>query len=271
MNILEHKHKREGLTGTILVHLILLLLFIFAGLKYPVPRPEQGVVVDFGTTQTGSGEVQPEETGASQNEVPEPTPEQSQPASAPDEVDEDILTDDVESVETPDATEESVPTETENEEEPEEEVEEEQEEEQEVSEELSGAMERFKDSKNAGGSEGDDDDAVGDKGDPSGERSDNYSGSGRGGTGKDYSLGDRKAQNRPKPPYNCTEEGTVVIKVHVNPDGVTKKASVARGTTNTADCLVEEAKKAARKTKWSPDPNADPIEVGTITYRFVSE
>ncbi len=50
MHVWEDKYKREGLIGTIVFHVILLLIFIFAGLPYTVPRPEQGILVNFGTS-----------------------------------------------------------------------------------------------------------------------------------------------------------------------------------------------------------------------------
>jgi len=54
------KLNGRGLIATIIYHVLLLLLLIFAGLTYPVPPPEEeGILVNFGTEETGSGNVEP--------------------------------------------------------------------------------------------------------------------------------------------------------------------------------------------------------------------
>lgn len=271
MQLWNKKHKREGLVGTIVFHLALLLLFIFAGLKYPDPRPEQGVVVDFGTSDAGTGQTQPTEVGAADNVVPEPRPDNTTPTeTAPSEtVDEDVLTDTDETVELPE-TQEQTTEKTEENEKPKEEPEEtKEEEERKISDQLSGALEKFKKSDKSGGSEGDDDDAAGDKGDPDGSRSSNYTG-GTGGKGSgNYDLGGRSATKRPIPEGCGNEEGTVVIEVQVNREGKTIRAQQGRGTTASDNCLIEAAKQAALNTKWSPDPNAPHTQQGKITYKFI--
>lgn len=272
MELLSRKHKREGLVGTIVFHLALLLIFIFAGLKYPDPRPEQGVVVDFGTSDAGTGQTQPTEVGAADNVVPDPAPDQNTPTetSPSESVDEDVLTDTDETVELPE-TQEQTTEKPEEDEDPEENPEEtqEKEEERQISEQLSGALEKFKKSDKSGGSDGDDDDEVGDKGDPDGSRSNNYSG-GTGGKGNgNYDLGSRSATQRPIPEGCGNEEGTVVIEVQVDRDGNTIRAQQGRGTTASDNCLIEAAKQAALNTKWSPDPNAPRTQQGKITYKFI--
>ena len=272
MELLYKKHKREGLVGTIVFHLALLLIFIFAGLKYPDPRPEQGIVVDFGTTDAGTGQNQPTEVGAADNVVPEPQPDNNTPTeTAPAEaVDENVLTDNQETVELPETQEQTAEKPEENED-PQEEPEETQEEKEErqISEQLSGALEKFKKSDKSGGSEGDGDDEVGDKGDPDGSRSNNYSGGTGGKGGGNYDLGSRSATQRPIPEGCGNEEGTVVIEVQVDRDGNTIRAQQGRGTTASDNCLIEAAKQAALNTKWSPDPNAPRTQQGKITYKFI--
>ena len=41
-----------------------------------------------------------------------------------------------------------------------------------------------------------------------------------------------------------------------------------RGTTESASCLLEEAKSAALKTTWTPYFNAPEVQIGQITYNF---
>ncbi|HEX8563262.1 MAG TPA: energy transducer TonB [Flavobacterium sp.] len=100
-----------------------------------------------------------------------------------------------------------------------------------------------------------------------GNGSGNGPGSG-GGSGGGYSLGNRKALVKPAPNYTCNETGQVVIEVTVDRTGRTIGVVRAKGTTNTAPCLVDQAKIAARNTKWQADPDAPEKQVGRIVYTF---
>ncbi len=54
------KINRKGLLATIIYHLLLLLLLVFAGLRYPDPPPEEeGILVNFGTDDSGFGAFEP--------------------------------------------------------------------------------------------------------------------------------------------------------------------------------------------------------------------
>ncbi len=96
------------------------------------------------------------------------------------------------------------------------------------------------------------------------------SGSGNGkGSGAGYSLGDRKALSKPSPAYNCDEVGKVVVQITVDKNGKTISATPGiKGTTNTAKCLLDQAKIAAMNTRWSADENAADQQVGKIEYNF---
>ena len=60
-----------------------------------------------------------------------------------------------------------------------------------------------------------------------------------------------------------------MVEVTVDQNGKTISARAGiKGTTNTASCLLEQAKIAAMNTKWSPDDNAAPKQVGQIIYNF---
>jgi hypothetical protein len=85
-----------------------------------------------------------------------------------------------------------------------------------------------------------------------------------------YVLSDnRLAVNKIKPKYSCQESGKVIVRVWVNREGVTIKAEAGvRGTTESASCLLEEAKLAALKTTWTPYFNAPEVQLGQITYNF---
>jgi colicin import membrane protein len=54
------KLNGRGLIGTIIYHALLLLLLVFAGLTFPYPPPdEEGILVNFGTNETGFGDFEP--------------------------------------------------------------------------------------------------------------------------------------------------------------------------------------------------------------------
>jgi outer membrane biosynthesis protein TonB len=94
------------------------------------------------------------------------------------------------------------------------------------------------------------------------------SGSGSGG-GTGYSLGNRKAVSKPAPKYTCNEQGKVVVEVSVDRNGRTINAVAGiKGTTNTASCLLEQAKIAAMNTRWDASNDAPEKQVGKIVYNF---
>ncbi|RXR17214.1 energy transducer TonB [Flavobacterium amnicola] len=102
----------------------------------------------------------------------------------------------------------------------------------------------------------------------SGSGSGGGSGSGSGGV-VGYSLGNRKALSKPQPNYTCNEEGKVVVEVTVDQTGKTINAVAGvKGTTNTASCLLQQAKLAALNTKWQASADAPERQVGKIIYSF---
>ncbi|HBK71211.1 MAG TPA: energy transducer TonB [Flavobacteriaceae bacterium] len=123
--------------------------------------------------------------------------------------------------------------------------------------------------KNGVGGDGDDNKA-GNKGNPNGDpNASGYYGNGGGGKGGNYRLGNRRAVTKPKPIYDCNEQGKVVVKISVDKSGrvLTAKGG-AKGTTNSAPCLIKRAEAAARKTKFNSDGKAPSKQVGTIIYNF---
>lgn len=73
------KHKK-GIIGTIVYHIVLLVILILFGFFTPLPLPgEEGILVNFGTSEQGFGEIEP---GPRQNQ---PAPAQSQPIQQEEE------------------------------------------------------------------------------------------------------------------------------------------------------------------------------------------
>ncbi len=111
----------------------------------------------------------------------------------------------------------------------------------------------------------------GNQGDPNGQPGVKRYGPG-GGTGNNisYNLSGRQARSMPKPAYPGNEGGIVVVEVTVDKLG---KVSAARGgifgSTSSDPDLLEAATKAARAAKFNVDDNAPAFQKGTITYHFV--
>lgn len=120
---------------------------------------------------------------------------------------------------------------------------------------------------NGSGSEGQTT-GTGNQGNPNGTpNSNNYNGNG--GTGGNYSLKGRSAVTLPKPDYNSNQQGKVVVQIWVDQQGhVTRVEAPAQGSTITTGALVEQAKKAARKARFNASVDAPEEQKGTITYIF---
>jgi len=106
MSFLDTRHKKKSFTLTTLLLSVLLLVLFYIGLTYMDPPEENGISVNFGTTDFGKGRVQPKEKIRSEpldtppveptkqeevveelieEEVVEEIPEKTQPKEAPSE------------------------------------------------------------------------------------------------------------------------------------------------------------------------------------------
>jgi TonB family protein len=112
---------------------------------------------------------------------------------------------------------------------------------------------------------------TGDQGKPHGfKESNEYNGRGGKGRGISFSLGNRGAMFLDKPSASFTEQGTVVVRIEVNPQGKVTNARVfAKGTTVVSENLRQLAVRAAENSLFSTDPTAPGIQIGTITYHFI--
>ena len=273
MQLFDTIHKRKSAIITSIILLLLLFVMYGFGMRYMDPPIEYGVAINFGDSDAGSGQPvekvkadQPktEEVKEEQEEIKEEVQE-----TPKEEVNEEILTDD---------TAKDVPVV--------EKVEEKTEEKKEVVKEEKKEKIKPKPSKAAtdalnsllkGNSpDGDnvkgegDDTQQGVKGDKKGDPDANkYYGNTGGGSGGNYNLSGRKALSKPIEKPDCQEEGTVSVTIKVDQNGnVIEAKPGAKGTTNSAPCLFDAAKKAALKTKWNADGKAPETQVGTIIYKF---
>ncbi|MDX8553642.1 energy transducer TonB [Tenacibaculum sp. 1B UA] len=268
MTILETKHKRKSAIITAII-LILLIIGVFNyGIKYLDPPIEYGLAINFGNSEVGSGESV-EKTKAQATQQQEEVVEEQVEETPEETIKEEIITNDtaeeVPIVEKKAEKKEAV-KETPKEVKPKEKLK------PKPSKETTDALNSLlngasKEGVNSG--EGDDKQS-GVKGNENGDpNSDKYYGNSGSGSGGNYNLAGRKALSKPIQKPDCQEEGTVVVSIEVDQNGkVTKATPGAKGTTNSASCLYDAAKKAALKTKWNADGNAPSKQRGTIIYKF---
>ena len=289
LHFLNTKNKRKSAVLTSIIMSLLLIAIFFVGITYLDPPEEYGIAVNFGTSNVGMGNVRPKEPlkNVSEEKIEEEKQEEVQETSEP-KVKEKV-TKAVEDVVTQN-NEESIVIKKKKEakRKADEIAKKERLEKERIEKVKQAAIAKQKaeeaakrkkldaligginnSSGTANGGEGNNL-TPGDKGNINGNPNANgYYGNGGGGGNGDYNLGNRKPINRPKPNYICNEEGLVVVRIEVNTYGKVIKATPGvKGSTNTAQCLLIQAKEAALKTTWQPDTNAPSKQVGTIKYRF---
>ncbi len=308
MAFLDTTHKKKSFTLTTLLLSILLLVLFYIGLTYMDPPIENGISVNFGTTDFGSGNVQPKEKIQSEPlDTPPVEPSKQEVAEQVEEIVEEVPE---ESVAEPTPSEEVLTQEDEESirikkaEEAKRKAEnavadakrkadaeakrlkaeaariakkkrdaealalKEQQAKKDKLDALMGGLN--KSDGTAKGSEGDDN-RAGDKGSPDGDPyADSYYGSKGAGNGLGGTgLGGRSFMGSNKVEQDCNESGRVVVKIAVDRNGKVIIAEPGeRGTTNTHPCLLEPAKKIALSHKWKPDPKAPPKQVGFVVVNF---
>lgn len=276
-SLLDTDHKRKSAVLTSLVMSLLVLSLFFFGLTYLDPPEEFGIALNFGTSEVGMGKIQPTEPlrAASQETVKEQHEAvQEQVTQKAPKVAEEVLTQNTEDaivikkqLEAKRKADEVARKERAQQEA----IAKQQAEELEKRKKLDALIGGVSNSNGtATGGQGDDN-IAGDKGKITGDpNADGYYGNGAGGGGGgDYQLGNRKPISRPKPNYICDEEGLVVVSIEVNVYGKVIHATPGiKGSTNTAACLLSQAKEAALNTTWQPDSNAPSKQIGVIRYRF---
>ena len=272
MSFLDTKYKRKSFTITTVIYALLLIVLFFAGLKYLDPPPESGIAINFGTSDQGSGNIQPKAAiqAAPRNTSPEPQVQKSAEAK------EEVVTQDIEEApvlkEEPkkdvekQVTEQPKKTTTK----PVEAKKPDPKPDKSTTDALSSILNGPKSTGTASGGEGDSN-KPGDKGDPNGDpNASSYYGTGKGLDGDgNYQLGGRKALSKPKRVQECNEAGIVVVSIEVDRNGnVIKAVPGVRGTTNNSRCLLDPAKNAALATKFNSDSDAPSRQIGKIVYKF---
>ena len=280
------KERKQGLIISAIAHILLALLIIFVTFKIEIPEPvEEGLLVNFGFDETGSGLFEP---------APEPVSPPPPPPSAGEQGGEEaLLTQDFEeAVEVKkkepspeelkrqaDARAAEIKRQLEAEverkrlEQEEAERRKKEEEQRRIDQQNARARGAFSNAGNVGttgqnqGVAG----GQGNQGDPKGTPdAPNYGpGGGQGTEGISFDLGGRRAKSLIKPPYDLQKEGTVVVAITVDRNGrVTDATPGIKGSTILDGELLKLAKDAALKTTFESSNDAPVIQKGTITYIF---
>ena len=246
------KNRRKAIIGTVLFHIGLLLCFIFMGLTYQIPPPpEEGITINFGYQDFGSGSEQAEQIVEEQEITPQEIVNNNP-------VVEDISTQDIEETPTTKLNEQL--------EKPEEVKKiEEKKPEPVVNTKALYPGKKQNNSNSQGISEG-----QGDQGSQDGDPNSNaYTGGGIGTNGIAYQLGGRTIVEIKKPNYDSQQQGKVVVTIRVDRNGKVISATPgAKGSTTTNAYLYSKAKEAALKTTFEANTTAPEIQVGTIIYNF---
>jgi hypothetical protein len=278
MKYLETKHERNSAKLTALITVIIVLLLFVVGTTYMDPPIEYGVAVNFGNSEVGKVNIQPLKPVKSEplniNNPPQPEVTKSEPSKS-SEAKEEVLTAD---------NEESIAIKKQKESEAKakaladakakaeaERIEKEKREQEEKKRKLDALIGGVsKSDGNTSGSEGNDN-ISGDKGqldgDPYAPSYFGDPGTGSGGVG--YGLNGRGKATYQTMKQDCNESGLVIVRIVVNNSGnVIEAVPGFKGTTNTAKCLLDPAKKIALSHKWRPDPNAPAKQIGFVKVNF---
>ncbi len=255
---------RNGLIGTCLFHGVVLFLLLYMAFRTPLPLPaEQGILVDFGTGNTGKGDFEPR--------MSDPASVQSQPAESKPQTqpDDQMLTQDAE---------ETVALPSKPKEKPIEKPKEKPKENSQPAVAEQPQPERTVNKRALYPGRGDDASTATSQGEAGGQGNQGvttgapdvhvYGPGGDTGGGSGFALSGRTLVGRlPVPEYKSQEQGKVVVDIIVDKEGKVTKASLGKGSTTLDNTLVDAALKAARKAVFSRKPDA--LEQhGTITYIF---
>lgn len=259
MSLFNTIHKRKSAVKTAIVMALLVLSFFFVGMQYLEPPLEMGIEVNFGTSDTGSGDIQPMEPVES-----EPEPEETVAEETPEET----LVDEVEDVVTQE-TEEEAPVVKPK---PKPEKPKPKPVKPKPDATTSDALNSILNGQNSDGTdtqgEGDDQ-SGGDKGQIDGNPyANSYHGSGSG-NGSGYGLNGRSRVSFTEELQKCNEEGIVVVSIEVDRQGkVIKAVAGTKGTTNSAECLTGPAKRMALSYRFNADSKAPTKQIGFVEINF---
>jgi outer membrane biosynthesis protein TonB len=296
--------KRKGVLGTTLVHLMLFGMLILVGFSTPSPPvTEEGILVNFGTGETGIGMIEPsppaglKETSAppvkevtSRPASPKPTvktkeapllSQNTEEAPAVKKADPEAVNKKLEKIEADKKIKEQKEADRIRVREEEAEKKRIAAEQQRESDIMNRTKNALANSKNRGTNSTGEGIAggPGNQGDPNGSVNSKVrgvgsglgdKGSGTGDKGISYDLQGRGFQALPQPKYDYQGEGRVVVEVSVDRSGkVVQAIPGTKGSTTLDEYLLKVAKEAALGARFQVKQDAPAIQKGSITYNFI--
>lgn len=293
-NIDKEEYSSRGVVGTILIHLLLLLCFLFLCLRAPFPPPEEeGILINFGTVEEGMGNekpasaesVSPPKSDSNQDKLADAkNKSEASKSSQPDKV----VDNELESFNDPEAP--ALPKKDpkkkkkdlnkdeqnkKNKQDPSA-APEQKEEEKKVDSRALFTKKEDSDSQNT--SQGNSTNATGDQGSTKGtdQTADNYRNDmesvGQSRKGISHDLSGRSLVSFPNINDRSQHEGIVAIKIKVDQNGKVMFADyTSRGSTTSNSTLKNLAIKAAKEAKFNFAPDAKEVQTGTIYFTFKVE
>ncbi|HEX2969333.1 MAG TPA: hypothetical protein VHO46_09515 [Bacteroidales bacterium] len=252
----------------------------------PPPELEEGILVNFGTDETGLGMIEPSSPSMPEEAAPQPArqPEtQTEEAlitqddeEAPEvkKVDPEAEKKRLEKIEANRKIREQAEAERIKREKEEAERKRIEAEQQRLAEIMNRTKNALANSKNAGTASTSEGIAggTGNQGVPTGsvDSKNRGDGSGLGDKGISYDLAGRGFQKLPPPKYDYQGEGRVVVDVSVDRLGkVVQAVPGTKGSTTLDEYLLKVAKEAALEAQFEANPSAPSVQKGTITYNFI--
>jgi colicin import membrane protein len=301
--------RGKGIVVSAMIHLLLFLLLLFVAFTVPPsPVTEAGIMVNFGTGETGQGDIEPSPPALKDvsSNIPLPPPAIKQKVSSPPpsvakvktkeeslltqksdeapvvkEVDPAAEKKKLEKIEADRKLREQIKEENKRKADEEAErkrIEAEQQRQSDIMNRTKNALANSKNRGTSSTSEGITG-GTGNQGVPTGSvdsrvrgpggSAGNGSGIGPGGNGVSFDLGGRGFLNLPQPKYDYQGEGKVVVEVSVDRNGKVVEATAGKkGSTILDEYLLKVARDAAMEARFAVKPDAPVIQKGTITYNF---
>jgi outer membrane biosynthesis protein TonB len=278
----------KGLAGTVFIHAGVLILMVLLGFSTPTPpETEEGILVNFGTDETGAGLIEPSAPSAVEEASPAPVADatltseeepvltqNTEEAPVVKKVDpeaekkrlEQIEAEKIRRAELEAERIKKVQEETERKR-----IAAEQQRQQEIMDRtknaLAGSRNTGTNTTGEGVTGGEGNQGVTSGSVDSQNRGD---GSGLGNSGISYDLEGRRHQEIPIPKYDYNASGKVVVEVSVDRSGnVIQAVSGIKGSTTLDEYFLKVARDAALKAQFESKTDAPAIQKGTITYNFV--
>jgi colicin import membrane protein len=292
----ETSEKVKSLAGTTLIYIVVLGILLLCGFSAPLtPKSEEGILVNFGTDETGSGMIEPsppsnqEETSAPA--LP-PAPATAPAASEKNTEEGPLLTQNneeapaikkvdpesekrrLEKIQSDKVNHEALEAERirkEQENIEKKKIEAEQQRQTDIMNRTKDALANARNTGTNSTSEG----IAGGTGNQgvlngSVDSQNHGEGGGLGNRGISYDLQGRGCQKLPMPNYLYQGEGKVVVEVSVDRSGKVIQARPGiKGSTTIDEYLLKVAKEAALEATFKVKADAPVVQKGTITYIFI--